>query len=368
LRALALSACAAACHTDEPSSAPPTEKQAEAAAENKQPVVDQKIASAMAAAQREGAPLGAEPGQPAPPADGVLSAEAAARELAPGSAAQLVVGGDGSSPKLSLGPARLAAGTGPSGVLQLSSRTGGSVMPTIDFELKSKTSPAPAAAAPALAPGATPAAAAAPGAGVDSVVTRFTLQSARPAAQQPGRLPDEARAEIAKLKGSTIDFVTGPHGAVQSQHYQAAGNSRDLEPFVQSSAQALSSIALPYPAVPVGVGAFWMVKSRETVQGAEAMVYRMVKVTGLTGDVAQLTLNIRRYLIGTTLQLEGLPPHHVRQFQSEGDGTLSVRAGATYPSSAQLQDRFMALVAPDENPTQGMPIQSELSATLTLAP
>ena len=83
---------------------------------------------------------------------------------------------------------------------------------------------------------------------------------------------------------------------------------------------------------------------------------------------SQLTVNTRRYLITPTLALEGLPPHHVRQFQSEGDGTLSVRAGATYPSSAQLQDRFMALVAPDDSPTQGMPVQSELSATLTLAP
>ena len=143
-----------ACRADEPSRAEPTEKPPEAAAENKPPVIDQKIASAMAAAQREAAPIAAERGQPAPPADGVLGAEAAARELAPGSAAQLVLGGDGSSPKLSLGPARLAAGTGPSGVLQLSSRTGGSVMPTIDFELKLKTSPAPAAAAPGAPPAA----------------------------------------------------------------------------------------------------------------------------------------------------------------------------------------------------------------------
>jgi hypothetical protein len=58
----------------------------------------------------------------------------------------------------------------------------------------------------------------------------------------------------------------------------------------------------------------------------------------------------------------------VRQFQSEGEATLSVRAGATYPSSAQLKDRYMALVVPEESPTQGMPVQSELSATLTLAP
>jgi hypothetical protein len=366
LRVLALSASVVACRADEP---PAAEKQPEAAAENK-PVVDQKIASAMAAAQRDTAPSGAEHGQPAPPADGVLGVEAAARELAPGSAAQLVLGADGSSPKLSLGPAHLAAGTGPSGVLQLSLRTGGSVMPTIDFELKLKTSAAPAGAATvasheaAPAPGGASSAASAEG----SVVTRFALVSARPAAQQPGRLPDEARAEIAKLKGSSIEFVTGPHGAVQSQRYQAAGNSRDLEPFVQSSAQALSSLALPYPAVPVGVGAFWMVKSREPVQGAEAMVYRMVKVTGLKGDVAELTVNTRRYLITPSLQLQGLPPHRVRQFQSEGDATLSVRAGSTYPSSAQLKDRFMALVVPEESPTQGMPVQSELSATLTLAP
>ncbi len=79
-------------------------------------------------------------------------------------------------------------------------------------------------------------------------------------------------------------------------------------------------------------------------------------------------VNTRRYLITPALQLQGLPPHRVRQFQSEGDASLSVRAGATYPSSAELKDHFRALVAPDESPTQGVPVQSELSAKLTLAP
>jgi hypothetical protein len=137
---------------------------------------------------------------------------------------------------------------------------------------------------------------------------------------------------------------------------------------VAGSADALTSAVLLYPDVPVGAGGFWMVKSREVANGTEVIAYRMVRVTELAGDVARLNVSTRRYLITPSLQLEGLPPHRVRKFESEGNATLSLRAGSAYPEQAELQDTFMALVAPSDRPNQALPVQSEFSAKLSFTP
>jgi hypothetical protein len=352
-------ACLAGCKSEP--DPPPAEAAPEAAAEKK-PVLDEKIANAMAAAQANAqAAAPSEAGQLTPPADGIMGVEAATRELPPGSPAQLVLGAEGSNPRLRLGAERLPLGTGPTGKLELSYRSGGSVMPTIEFDLKSKVSAAdsgsvvPAAAVEGGRNGETDGA----------LATRFSLANARPADNQPGRLPDNARSEIAKLNGSWVELVSTPRGALLRERSELAGNNVDLRPLVTGSAETLASIVLPYPEVPVGVGAFWMVKSRETVSGAEVLAFRMVRLTELTPEKAQLTVNTRRYLVHPVLPLDGLPPHRVRQFESEGDATLSLVPGAPYPQTADLRDSFVALVTPSDRPNQALPVQSELSAKLS---
>jgi hypothetical protein len=356
-------ACLASCKSEPPPAA--SEPPAGAVSEKK-PVVDDKIANAMAAAQADvQAKEASRGGETAPPADGIMGMEAAAHELPPGSPASLVLGAEGASPRLRLGPERRPIGAGPAGKLQLSYRSGGSVMPTIDFDLKTKSSNSEGSAAAAGVPGAAggASASAAPG----GITTRFSLASARAAENQPGRLPENARAEIAKLNGSWVEVVTTSRGALLTQRFQLAGNNPDLQPVLLGSAETLASISLPYPEVPVGVGAFWMVKSRETANGAEVLAFRMVRLTELTPDKAQLTVNTRRYLVNPSLPLEGLPAHRVRQFESEGDATLNLRPGATYPETADLRDTFMALVTPSDRPNQAMPIQSETTAKLSFA-
>lgn len=343
---VSIGAFALACRSEEPQ---PAEVAAEPAAEQK-PAVDPKIASAMAAAQAESSePAGGSAGQTAPPEDGIMDAEAARRELAKGAAASLVLGSEGAAPRLQLG-ATLAPGAGPVGVLELSYRSGGSVMPTIELELQSKVGAATAVPAE-----------------LDALATRFTVKEARPAAQQPGRLPENARAEIAKLGGSTIELVSTPRGAGISQRHELAGNNPELQPLVMGAAEVLATLALPYPEVPVGVGAFWMVKSRETINGAEVLAYRMVRVAELGGETAKLSVNTRRYLLSESLPLEGFPPHRVRQFQSEGEATLELAIGRAYPRGAEVTDSFAALVTPNDRPNQALPVQSEIKASSKFA-
>jgi hypothetical protein len=356
-----------ACSKDEPP--PPAaeaspEGSAGSGAAEKKPAVDEKIASALGAAE-ENARSNSTPssGHGAPPPDGILGAEGAARELAPGSPAELVLGGDGSAPKVRLGSERITPGAGPAGKLSISYRSGGSVMPTIEFDLKPKISAAGAETQPA--------AVAAGGAGAagnlvaGNLAVRFALAGAHPADNQPGRLPENARAEIAKLNGSYVELVAQPNGAHVSQSQKLEGGNPDLEPLVTGSAEALSSVVLPYPEVPVGVGAFWMVKSRETMNGAPVIAYRMVKLTELSPTEAKLSVNTRRYLIEPSLPMAGLPPHQVRRFESEGEATLSVKPGSLYPDRADSRDAFMALVTPNDRPNQSVPVRTELSANVS---
>jgi hypothetical protein len=366
LRFIALGALLAlgACEDEPP---PAAEAPAEVPAEKK-PAVDPKIANAMAAAEASARSESNTASNPAaPPPNGILGSDAAARELAAGAPATIVLGGEGSTPRVQLGIERRAPGTAPAGKLAVSYRSGGSVMPTIEFDLKPKLALASASTPAATQPASVPSA---PAVSEGQLILSVALAGARPAENQPGRLPENARAEIAKLNGSIIELVTRPNGALIEQRQKLSGNNADLEPIVTGSSEALASLLLPYPDVPVGVGAFWMIKSRETLNGAPVIAYRMVKLTELSpaaasATVAKLSVNTRRYLIESSLPQAGLPPHQVRRFESEGEATISIKPGSAFPDSADSVDRFQALATPNDRPNQAMPIRSELSATLS---
>jgi hypothetical protein len=278
-----------------------------------------------------------------------------------------VLGGNGSEPRLRLGSEHLTPGAGPTGKLTVSYRSGGSVMPTVELEAKQKIAAGgnptqPASLAPSAAPA--PGASNLGGGSAGPLALRFVLGGARPAENQPGRLPENARSEIAKLNGSTVELVAQANGAVIAQSQKLVGDNADLEPIVTSSSEALGASLLPYPEVPVGVGAFWMVKSRETLSGAPVIAYRMVKLTELSPALAKLSVETRRYLIEPSLPIAGLPPHRVRRFESEGEATLQIKPGALFPEQSEAHDAFMALVSPSDRPNQTLPLRTEVTASV----
>lgn len=336
---LAVALCAG-CKNEEP----PAEKPKEAQTEQK-PVVDDKIASAVQAAAEAEALQS--PGQQAgaPPPDGILGPDGAERELPAGKPGELVIGSLGGSPKLSLAPGEPSAGAGPKGTLRVSYRLGGSVLPTVSFDFESARTILDEA---------------------DRVRTRFSLPKAAPAADQPGRLPANAAAEIAKLDGSHIELTTTKSGLPVAASQGVKGDHPDLAMLVESASTVLALVALPRPSEPVGPGAFWMVKARETYGGAEVVAYRMVKVDQVNGDVAELSVSTRRYLATPKLVVPGLPPHTVREFQGEGSANVSLRQGAAYPHVGRSRDGLLALIAPDDQPGQIMPLQADLSAAFEL--
>src|SRR5688572_6777876 len=202
-----------------------TDEQAE-----KKPVLDDKIESAVQAAARAEAQQAPQAQEGAPPPDGILGPQGAERELGAGKAAEVVLGNAGGTPKLNLFAGELAAGEGPRGTVQLSYRVGGSVMPTIDFSFQGVR----AAAEP------------------DQLKTRFQLLKAAPAENQPGRLPPNAAAEVAKLNSSWVEFSGTRRGLLSGTQFETHGNNADLAPIVEGAASVLSLVVLPRPEQPVG--------------------------------------------------------------------------------------------------------------------
>jgi hypothetical protein len=333
-----------ACQSEPPKADKPKDDKTEQGAEQK-PVIDNKIASAMQAAAQAEAEQGQGAQAGAPPPDGILGPEAADRELAAGKPAELTLGGAGGTPKLSLGMGELKAGDGPKGTLEVSYRIAGSVVPTIDYGFQVQRTAATES---------------------DPLRTKFALLKATPAADQPGRLPPTMAAEVAKLNGSSVEFASSAQGLpLGAAKLEAKNKDPALVPLVESAATALGELVVPRPESPVGPGAFWMVKTRESFNGADVVAYRMVKVESVTGDVAELSVNTRRYLAGSTLALEGLPPHTLREFRAEGSASLSLRQGAAYPHQGKVRESMLALVAPNDQPGQALPVQSDLSATIS---
>jgi hypothetical protein len=313
---------------------------------DKKPVLDNKIESAVQAVARAEAERAPQAQEGAPPPDGILGPDGAERELGAGKAAEVVLGNAGGTPKLDLSPGELKAGEGPRGTVQLSYRVGRSVMPTIDFGFQGVR----AEAEP------------------DQLKTRFQLLKATPAANQPGQLPPNAAAEVAKLNTSWVEFSGTRRGLLRGTQFETHGNNPELAPIVEGAASVLSLLVLPRPEQPVGQGAFWMVKTREPLSGADTITYRMVKVESVVGDVAELSVSTRRYLVTPKLALEGLPAHGVSEFKSEGSASLSLRQGAQYPHQLRSKDMMGALVVPEDQPGQGSPIQADLNATVQLTP
>ena len=76
-----------------------------------------------------------------------------------------------------------------------------------------------------------------------------------------------------------VDFRVGPDGAGANFHVDTQkGVDPAFKDALQGLADTLAMLVLPYPSKPVGVGAYWMVTSRDTLIGLDVVTYRLVKV------------------------------------------------------------------------------------------
>ena len=310
----------------------------------KAPADDPDLAAAVASARAGRSSADNAPAAGGPPPSGIFGPGEADKALAKNAPATLTLGGDGSEPRVQLGP--LKAGAKLSNTITISSQSDpqqGPIPISFVFSLeaqKPKTDSDAGAALPLS---------------VSVKVTGASINA-------PG-VPPELNAAIAKLKGSHIDFRVNPDGAASNFHVEAQkGVDPAFKDALQGFADSLAMLVLPYPSKPVGLGAYWMVASRDTLVGLDVITYRLVKVEKVDGSVVQLSLNTKRYAASPAFDVPGLPPeapHAMGEFRAQAEGKLEVAAGEAFPKNGDFQSVLGAALGdappPSQNPAAPKP-------------
>ncbi len=294
---------------------------------------DKSIAEAVAqVAQGSGGP-----GTPAggPPENGVFAPGVADREMRPGDLPKIAVGSKGSGPTVHLVGGIPKAGKKFGARMQIALQMGPrAAMPTIElmFALDS-----PAASTDPAAP-----------AGPSKVVARVVGAKPAAASEQPGELPPGTDKQIGKIKGSKVELDVGPNGGARVTAVTASPDMDEaLGVLLRSASESLVLLFLPYPTDPVGADAYWMVTSRETFAGLDVLSYRMVKVASIEGDHASLGITTKRYVAGGQLGFQGIPPHHIEEFNGSATDQLIVTASDPTMLHADLDDQLLGNLTPD---------------------
>lgn len=329
---VALVVLAAACE-EKPAPKPESSAEKDGGARDLPPGVDRNLAEAVRAV------AGGQGSSPSgPPPTGVFAKGAADKEFRPDEPPKLTLGARGTAPTVRFAATPMKPGKRRETTVEVAVQTGAnSALPTVDvtFTLEASVGDAPLAA-PSAAP---------PGSPLLEVVA--TISRAKLAPDQPGRLPPELEAEIAKIRGSKARFLVSPNGAGRAAGFQGAAGADDgVVQIARSASEILAVQMLPFPEEPVGVGAYWMVGSRETALGLDVLSYRMIKVEKIEGDRATLSVNTRRYVAGGQIGLAGLPPHEILEFSGNTTGQILVPAQDPFALRGQFADVLMANLQP----------------------
>ena len=335
--------CGLACQSQNGATPEESEPDKEAAGvASTGPVLDNKIAEAVANAADRSTPSAPAVGK-GPPPDGILGQERADAEVNEGAEAKLVLGGQGSEPRILLGG---APSTRPrTGRVELSLRTGASMLPTTELQLQT--------ALPKL---------------TDQVASKalvFDVTSADVAPDQAAQIPEAMAKELRELKGSSFRFKRQEVLVGTPEFELAKGANPELKTLMQGSAAALAEALPALPDKPVGKGAFWMATSRETILGSDVVAYRMVKVTDVKENSASLEVTTKRYLGRGGVGLPGIETAPVRQFQAESSTEMTMHVGQRLPTEGLTQTSVRALV---EREGQALPVQVEMRSSFAFPP
>ena len=311
-----------------------------------------ELQKAVAAAAAAGDPAASAAG--GPPPDGIFGPGQADKALAKGAAATLTLGNEGTEPRVQLGPSA-KPGTKRSGTVDLATQSDPQqgALPlqfAVSIEaLKSKVEGEAAAPVPT------------------QIVVRITGAKVN----APG-VPADLSAAVAKLKGSHVDYQVGADGAASNVHSELAkGVDPGLGDHLQALSDLLVGVALPFPNKPVGVGAFWMVTSRDVAMGLDVVSYRLVKVEKIEGNVVSLSLNTKRYAASPAFDLPGLPPEAPKlmgEFRAQSEGKLTVTAGDAFPKVGEVQSMVGAALGALDPATKQRPmVQVQSRASLSLS-
>lgn len=318
--------------------------QEQAASISTGPVVDNKIAKAVAnAAQAQPAAASAAKG---PPENGILGKTRADEELRSGEPAKLKLGSTGSEPRVQLGSTgsnAVAAFDKKGGGIDTAIRTGASVFPSAAFKLEFARVQGASGTAQTTE-------------GSDSGSLGVTFVGSELSTTQQAQIPAELGAEVRKLKGSRLTFSTNGQTIVSGPVMSLAKEANpQVGKLVQAAASGLSEALVPLPQESVGVGAFWMVTSRDDLLGTDVVAYRMVKVTQIQDGQVRLEVNTKRYLAADDLGSD-FENAKALQFHADGSAELVFAVGQPLPIEGRSQTAIRTFAEIEGTPR---PIQIE---------
>jgi hypothetical protein len=323
---------------------PPAEtKKSDAEAKaSKVDAIDPNLAEAVAAASvatpgGKGAPPAQTDG--GPPADGVFAPGVADKEIARGALPKVTLGNEGSAPKLQLGVSKSPAKM--TGTIQIALQADprqGAIPVLLNVAVEPKK-------AEAAKEGEAPV----------SLPVSVRIISAKIDAPS---VPPDLDAQLAKLKGSKVEYSILPSGAGAGFRFDVTkGAPEEFKDVVRSLSDALGMLTIPYPDKPLGAGAYFMVTSREDVQGMDLVTYRMVKVKQVTEAGATLDVSTKRYAASRAIDFPGLPPEiekNLAEFQASSDGSVELGKGAILPGKGQVSSVLAAQIGAQDSKQRGM--------------
>jgi len=322
---------ALACNKSEPkeeskrseSEAPPSKVEA----------LDPNLAEAVAAASVNAGARGAPPAaqvEGGPPPDGVFAPGAADKEMVRGAQPKITLGSEGSEPKMKLGVGKAPAKL--SGTIQLALQSDprqGAIPVLMTLSIEPKKVDAVAEGDKAAAPASLPVVIKVTGAKIDAP-----------------QVPKDLDEQIAKLKGSRIEYSILPGGAGAGFRFDAPkGAPQDFRDMVRSLSDVISLLTIPYPDKPLGAGGYFMVTSRDDFLGLDLVTYRLIKVKQVTPEGATLEVNTKRYAASRVFDFPGLPPEidkTLAEFQANSEGTVELPLGAVLPTKGQVSSVLAA--------------------------
>lgn len=308
------------------------------ASASKVEAIDPDLAQAVAAAS-VGAPSGsAAPMQQVeggPPPDGVFAPGAADKELPRGGMPKVTLGGEGTEPRVKLGPSKAPAKL--SGTIQIAMQTDprqGAIPVLLGVSIESKK---PEGADDAV------------------LVSQPILARITSAKIDAPSVPKDIDEKLGKLKGSKVEYSLLPGGAGAGFRFDAPKAApEEFRDVVRSLSDALGLLTIPYPDKPLGAGGYFMVTSRDDFLGLDLVTYRLVKVKQVTPQGATLEVNTKRYAASRTFDFPGLPEgidKNLSQFQSTSEGTVELPVGALIPTKGEINSVLAAELGAAPLPT-----------------
>jgi hypothetical protein len=285
-----------------------------------------------------------------PPPNGILEPERANQEAAAGSLPKLTLATAGSEPRVSLAAPDLGALSDTRiGQMEVALRLNAGALPTLAFKFE-------------VRPSTTAAGIEGADAKKDILVEVVNAELGQ---RQPGEIPASVAERVPKFKGTRFVFDWQQGFALGNARFERSKAAvDDLDLLLQTTSEIFPSLVPALPAEPVGVGATWLVTSREQFLGTDVVAYRMVRVEEVGPSVA-LSINTKRYSTGGPLRLPGVPEHEIARFEATDEATLRVQPGHRLPVEGQLVQTLNAHLITDQGRA---PVQFETRALFAFPP